>query len=226
MIELAEKWRILADIKDELAVRDWFLGTSGNLSIKVREDPLTFLITASGKDKRKRTEEDFLLVDQDGKSLGNTHLTASAEVGIHAEIYQRTNASCCLHVHTLDNNLISELHGREGRITFRGQELIKAFGIWEEDGEISIPIIPNHADLDLLSKEFGDLLLQDPLLKGILIRNHGITTWGATPLEAKKYLEAFEFLFSYHIKLRLLQPNLSAKWGEDFHGTNTISSYR
>ncbi|SDZ04240.1 methylthioribulose 1-phosphate dehydratase [Thermoactinomyces sp. DSM 45892] len=207
MIEVAKKWSTLADIKDELAARDWFLGTSGNLSIKVREDPLTFLITASGKDKRKRTEEDFLLVDQDGKPLGNTHLTASAEVGIHAEIYQKTGASCCLHVHTLDNNLISELYANEGRVTFRGQELIKAFGIWEEDGETSIPIIPNHADLDLLAKEFGDLLLQDPLLKGALIRNHGITTWGATPLEAKKYLEAFEFLFSYHIKLRLLQPN-------------------
>ncbi|TCP69708.1 methylthioribulose 1-phosphate dehydratase [Baia soyae] len=226
MIEVAKKWRTLADIKDELAARDWFPGTSGNLSIRVREDPLTFLVTASGKDKRKRTEEDFLLVDQDGNPLGNTHLKASAEVGIHAEIYRRTGATCCLHVHTLDNNLISELYASEGRVTFCGQELIKAFGIWEEDGEISIPIIPNYADLDLLSKEFGSLLLQDPLLKGILIRNHGITTWGATPLEAKKYLEAFEFLFSYHIKLRLLQPNLYAKWGEDVHGTNTISSYR
>lgn len=207
MMELAEKWRVLADIKDELAARDWFPGTSGNLSIKVRQDPVTFLVTASGKDKRKRTEEDFLLVDRFGSPLGDTHLKASAETGIHAEIYQQTNASCCLHVHTLDNNLISEMYAEEGKITFRGQELIKAFGIWEEDGEISIPIVPNHADLDRLAKEIGEFVQQDPSLKGVLIRNHGITTWGSTPLEAKKYLEAFEFLFSYHIKLCLLQPD-------------------
>ena len=61
-----EKWFELADIKDELAERDWFFGTSGNLSIRVTESPTTFLVTASGKDKRKRTNEDFLLVDQHG----------------------------------------------------------------------------------------------------------------------------------------------------------------
>lgn len=207
MMELAEKWRILADIKDELAARDWFPGTSGNLSIKVRQDPATFLVTASGKDKRKRTEEDFLLVDRFGNPLGDTCLKASAETGIHEVIYQQTNAVCCLHIHTLDNNLISELYAKEGKITFREQELIKAFGIWEEDGEISIPIVPNHADLDRLAMEIGELIHQDPSLKGVLIQNHGITTWGPTPLEAKKYLEAFEFLFSYHIRLRLLQPD-------------------
>lgn len=53
------QWNELADIKDELAARDWFPGTSGNLSIKVVDSPLQFLVTASGRDKRKRTSEDF-----------------------------------------------------------------------------------------------------------------------------------------------------------------------
>ena len=55
-----QKRQELAEVKKELAERDWFPATSGNLSIKVSEDPLRFLITASGKDKRKETEEDFL----------------------------------------------------------------------------------------------------------------------------------------------------------------------
>lgn len=54
-----DKWNELADIKDELAARDWFPGTSGNLSIKVNNEPLSFYVTASGVDKRKRTEKDF-----------------------------------------------------------------------------------------------------------------------------------------------------------------------
>ena len=76
---LKEKWLELADIKDELAERDWFMGTSGNLAIKVSDTPLQFLVTASGKDKRKRTEEDFLLVDEFGKAVEENHLRPSAE---------------------------------------------------------------------------------------------------------------------------------------------------
>ncbi|MCY9219083.1 class II aldolase/adducin family protein, partial [Bacillus haynesii] len=53
-----QKRQELAEVKKELAERDWFPATSGNLSIKVSEDPLRFLITASGKDKRKETAED------------------------------------------------------------------------------------------------------------------------------------------------------------------------
>jgi methylthioribulose-1-phosphate dehydratase len=205
MSRITEKWKELAEIKEELAQRDWFPGTSGNLSIRVTEDPLTFLVTASGKDKRKKTAEDFLLVDKNGVPVENTHLKASAEAGIHAAVYRLTTAGCCLHVHTVDNNLISELYAEQGGIAFRGQELIKAFGIWEEDGEIFLPIIPNYADLNRLAREVEKQILKNPSIKGVLIRNHGITVWGANGFEAKKYLEAFEFLFSYQVKLRLLR---------------------
>jgi methylthioribulose-1-phosphate dehydratase len=208
MSRLQERWNELADIKDELAARDWFPGTSGNLSIKVSDTPLTFLVTASGKDKRKRTEEDFLLVDLCGKPIEETHLKASAETGIHCEVYRLTDAGCCLHVHTVENNVISELYANEGAITFKGQELIKAFGIWEEDGEITIPIVENYADLDKLAKEVAKVI--GPDTKAVLIRNHGITLWGKNGFEAKKHLEALEFLFSYHLKMRtLLQHNVS-----------------
>ncbi|KSU84802.1 methylthioribulose-1-phosphate dehydratase [Fictibacillus enclensis] len=204
MRSLGELWKELADVKDELASRDWFPGTSGNLSIKVSGDPITFLVTASGKDKRKRTNEDFVLVDVSGNSVEETHLRASAETGLHAKVYQHTDAGCCLHIHTVDNNIISELYGDQGEITFRGQELIKAFNIWEEDGSFTVPIIENPADLSVLAERFAEAITQDT--KAVLIRNHGVTVWGKNGFEAKKYLEALEFLFSYHVKMRLLQP--------------------
>ncbi|MDN4073750.1 methylthioribulose 1-phosphate dehydratase [Fictibacillus terranigra] len=203
MSTLEALWTELADVKDELALRDWFPGTSGNLSIKVSDDPLNFLVTASGKDKRRRTNEDFLLVDAEGIAVDPTHLRASAETGLHAKVYQLTDAGCCLHVHTVDNNVISELYGDEGQITFRGQELIKAFNIWEEDGAITVPIIENYADLKTLAECFGTVI--GPDTRAVLIRNHGITVWGRSGFEAKKHLEALEFLFSYHIKLKSLQ---------------------
>ncbi|WP_257351505.1 methylthioribulose 1-phosphate dehydratase [Pseudalkalibacillus decolorationis] len=196
-------WDQLADVKDELAARDWFPGTSGNLSIKVQSEPLQLLVTASGKDKRKRTKEDFLLVDENCVPVEKTSLRPSAETLIHRKIYQLTDAVCCLHVHTIDNNVISELYSNEKSISFKGQELIKAFGLWQEDAEIVIPIVENVADIPTLTEEIAAQLGEG--VYGVLIRNHGITVWGKSAFEAKKYLEAFEFLFTYHLKLKSYQ---------------------
>ncbi|WP_409294589.1 methylthioribulose 1-phosphate dehydratase [Peribacillus sp. SCS-26] len=196
-MDYREKWEELADIKDELAARDWFMGTSGNLSIRVAGN--RFLVTASGKDKRKRTPDDFLLVDEYGRAAEETALRPSAETLLHAAIYQRTEAGCILHVHTAENNVISELHGDSGSISFTGQEIIKAFGKWEQDAELRIPIIFNHADIPALTEELIPHIEGD---SGVaLIRRHGITVWGKTGFEAKKLLEAAEFLFRYELLL-------------------------
>lgn len=220
-----QRWNELADVKDELAARNWFPGTSGNVSIKVTDNPLTFYVSASGKDKTKRTSEDFLLVDGEGKPAEQTELKASAETGIHCEVYRLSDAGCCLHVHTVDNNLISELYGDAGEITFKQQELIKAFGIWEEDGSITVPIVENYSDLTKLSKAVAEVIKPDT--KAVLIRNHGITVWGKNAFEAKKHLEAFEFLFSYHIKLQTLsfinEKQKNNSYGGVKNGTIKIS---
>lgn len=200
---IVKKWNELAEVKVELAARDWFFATSGNLSIKVTDDPLTFLVTASGKDKRKQTDEDFLLVDAAGKPAEETHLKPSAETLLHTEIYNRTNAGCVLHVHTIDNNIISDLYAPNGEAVFFGQEIIKAFGIWEENAEVRIPIIDNDADIPTLAGKFAKHVGGDT--GAVLIHNHGITVWGRTAFEAKKHLEAWEFLFSWQVKRLLLQ---------------------
>ncbi|WP_309088867.1 methylthioribulose 1-phosphate dehydratase [Domibacillus sp.] len=201
MNALQLRWNDLAEVKRELAARDWFPGTSGNLSIKVDDE--SFLVTASGKDKRKETDEDFLLVDLQGQAIEGFAGKPSAETLLHVEVYGKTAAGCSLHVHTVDNNVISELYAEEGAVTFSGQEIIKAFGIWEENASITVPIIPNHAHIPALAEEFGRYVTQDA--GAVLIRNHGITVWGRDAFEAKKFLEAYEFLFSWHIKLQMLK---------------------
>lgn len=199
---IQERWIELADIKDELAARDWFPGTSGNLAIRVSDDPLTFLVTASGRDKRKRTAEDFVLVDATGQLIGEQSGKPSAETLLHVEIFTKTNAACSLHVHTVDNNVISELHATTGEVVFTGQEIIKALGFWEEDAVVRVPIIENHADIPTLARKFAPHVIANA--GAVLIRNHGITVWGETPAAAKRYLEAYEFLFTYTLKLHAL----------------------
>lgn len=201
-MSITTRWLELADIKDELAARDWFPGTSGNLAIRVSDDPLEFLVTASGRDKRKRTVEDFVLVDADGRLVGEQTGKPSAETLLHVEVFNKTDATCSLHVHTVDNNVISELHATNGEVVFSGQEIIKALGYWEEDAIVRVPIIDNHADIPTLAAAFTRHI--DSSAGAVLIRNHGITVWGETPAAAKRYLEAYEFLFSYTLKLRAL----------------------
>ena len=206
MKQLFRQWHNLSELKKELTSRNWFPATSGNISIKVSHEPLTFLISASGKDKTKTTPDDFLLVDHQGKPVLETELHPSAETILHTHIYNHTSAGCVLHVHTTDNNVITNLYNEE--VILRNQEIIKALDIWEESAIIRIPIIENDAHIPSLGEEFKKHIQEDS--GAVLIRNHGITVWGRDSLDAKKRLEAYEFLFQFHIKLLSIQGGVSS----------------
>ncbi|TQS00235.1 methylthioribulose 1-phosphate dehydratase [Paenibacillus ottowii] len=208
-ISIEEKRRALeelADVKELFASRNWFPGTSGNLSIRIgnfHPEQFYFAVTASGKDKTKRTPEDFLFVDQYGKAAEATNLKPSAETLIHCEIYRLTGCGAVFHVHTVFNNLISEYCGEQGFVPVQGIELIKAFNIWEENAAIQIPVLPNYADIASIAKLVPGVL--NDQVPGILLRNHGIYAWGRDVFEAKKHLEAFEFLFETTYRSLLLK---------------------
>jgi len=110
---------ILNNLKIELYSRGWFPATSGNLSYKLRDEPLIFAlrdeplifaVTASGKDKGKISPEDIIFVDKDAKPIEPTNLKPSAETKIHSQVYQRTDAGCVIHIHTVNNNFVSEVY--------------------------------------------------------------------------------------------------------------------
>ncbi|NQX59065.1 methylthioribulose 1-phosphate dehydratase [Paenibacillus qinlingensis] len=196
----------LRDIKANLAARGWFPATSGNLSVRVggfEPSAFTFAITSSGRDKSVQTPEDFLLVNEKGLPTEATSLKPSAETLIHSEIYRLTGAGAIFHVHTIFNNLASELYGERGSIPVDGVELIKAFNIWDEEAQIEIPILPNYADIPRIAELVEGAIV--PRIPGIVLRKHGIYAWGANAFEAKRHLEAFEFLFEYVYRLHVLK---------------------
>ncbi|MCZ8511271.1 methylthioribulose 1-phosphate dehydratase [Paenibacillus filicis] len=208
-IRLEEKQQAYAElreVKELFAGRGWFTGTSGNLSVRVgeyRPEQFAFAVTASGKDKSVHTPSDYLLVDQNGKAIETTGLKPSAETLIHCEIYRKTGAGSIFHVHTVFNNLASELFWERGSVPVDGVELIKAFNIWDEDAQIEIPILPNYAEIPRIAELVPDAI--QPRIPGILLRKHGIYAWGANAFEAKRHLEAFEFLFEYVYRWELLK---------------------
>jgi methylthioribulose-1-phosphate dehydratase len=207
-ILLEEKQRAFADLRDikaNLAARGWFPATSGNLSVRVggfEPSAFTFAITSSGRDKSVQTPEDFLLVNEKGQPTEATSLKPSAETLIHSEIYRLTGAGAIFHVHTIFNNLVSELYGDRKSIPVDGVELIKAFNIWDEEAQIEIPILPNYAEIPRIAALVENAIV--PRIPGIVLRKHGIYAWGANAFEAKRHLEAFEFLFEYVYRSHLL----------------------
>ncbi|SDW59799.1 methylthioribulose 1-phosphate dehydratase [Paenibacillus sp. CF384] len=208
-IALEDKQRVLAElteVKSLFASRGWFPGTSGNLSIRVGDyspEDFNFAITASGKDKSLSTPEDFLFVDQAGKPSEPTRLKPSAETLIHCEIYRQTGCGAIFHIHSVYNSIVSELFWERKSIPVDGVELIKAFNIWEDDAHIDIPIVSNFTHIPSIVPEVTERL--DPRIPGIMLRKHGIYAWGANAFEAKRHLEAFEFLFEYVYRWELLQ---------------------
>ncbi|SEB63107.1 methylthioribulose 1-phosphate dehydratase [Paenibacillus sp. GP183] len=211
VIRLEDKQRAFAElreVKSGLAAKGWFPATSGNLSIRVGQfEPkdFTFAITSSGKDKSVQTPEDFLLVNEKGIPTEETSLKPSAETLIHCEIYRLTGAGAIFHVHTVFNNLASELFWERGSIPVDGVELIKGFNIWEEDAQIEIPILPNYAEIPRIAELMEKAIV--PRIPGIVLRKHGIYAWGANAFEAKRHLEAFEYLFEYVYRWNLLRPS-------------------
>lgn len=207
-IKLEEKqaaFNELKQYKTVLADKGWFPATSGNMSVRIGTagtDNLSFAVTSSGKDKSVHGPEDYLIVDQNGQPLEPTALKPSAETLIHCEIYKATGCGAVFHVHTVFNNLVSELYAEKGHIPVQGVELIKAFNIWEENARIEIPILPNYADIPQIARLVDQAIV--PRIPGIVLRNHGIYAWGANAFEAKRHLEAFEFLFEYVYRWHLL----------------------
>lgn len=196
----------LREIKSVLSAKGWFPATSGNLSVRLggtNGKRFAFAVTASGKDKSVQTPEDFLIVDEQGSPLEATALKPSAETLIHCEIYQATGCGAIFHVHTVFNNLASELYHERGSVPVNGVELIKAFNIWEEEAQIEIPILPNYADIPKIASLVKNAVI--PGIPGILLRKHGIYAWGNDAAEAKKHLEAFEFLFEYEVRRQQLR---------------------
>lgn len=169
------------------------LGTSGNLSVLINENPFEFLITVSGKDKGELTENDFVLVNEKGES---NNQKPSAETLLHGAIYKHTNAKAVFHVHTTNSTLLSMKS--KDHISFSELEMLKGLGFKTHEVKVSIPIIENNQNMKYLSEVAPSYINED--VPGLILKGHGIYAWGKSIEEAKRHVEIFEFLFEYKIK--------------------------
>jgi methylthioribulose-1-phosphate dehydratase len=186
----------------ELAAAGWTPATSSNYSRRL--DAHHAAITVSGRDKGRLTDADIMVVDFDGKPVGTEH-RPSAETLLHTQIYKRfPDVGCILHTHSQNQTIASRLFAGQGHMRLEGYELLKALhGTDTHETEVIVPVLPNSQDMHTLAAQV-DVLLDRPMW-GYLIDGHGLYAWGRDMAEARRHLEAFEFLIGCELELRKLQ---------------------
>src|SRR5690606_3648970 len=199
---LRERAQSLISNVRELAQLGWTPATSSNFSERL--DAGHAAITVSGRDKGRLVEDDIMVVDLEGRAVGR-QLRPSAETLLHTRLYRRFPAvGCVLHTHSRVQTVASRLYAREGHVRLEGYELLKAFeGNSTHETAIEVPVFANTQDMTVLSAQVDELLDRQPMW-GYLIDGHGLYAWGRTMADARRHLEAFEFLLGCELELRRL----------------------
>ncbi|NLG59150.1 MAG: methylthioribulose 1-phosphate dehydratase [Gammaproteobacteria bacterium] len=187
----------------ELAALGWTPATSSNFSLRLDERHL--VITISGRDKSRLGVDDLMVVDLDGKAVGSSH-RPSAETLLHTQLYRRLpEVGCVLHTHSRTQTVASRLYCGAGGVRLAGYELLKAFhGNDTHESEVIVPVLPNSQDMATLAAHV-DVLFDGGPLWGYLIDGHGLYAWGRDLAEARRHLDAFDFLLGCELDLCLLR---------------------
>ena len=174
--------------------RGWVLGTSGNFSAVVSAKPMRLAITSTGLDKSMLDAAQFLEIDERAQVVRGRG-RPSAEAHLHVAIVRARGAGAVLHTHSVWSSIVSEAFAAEGGLALEGFEMLKGLsGIRSHEHREWVPVLENSQDMPALAEELTETLRKHPAIHGVLLRRHGLYTWGRDLAEAKRHVEIFEFL--------------------------------
>src|SRR5579863_1540168 len=116
--------RELAEIGRSFYAKGWVMGTSGNFSAVISQDPVRLAITSTGLDKGKLVPGHFLEIDAESKVVKGKG-RPSAETLLHLAIVRARGAGAVLHTHSVWSTVLSGAHAREGGVALEGYEMLK-----------------------------------------------------------------------------------------------------
>lgn len=178
--------------------RGWSVGTSSNYSVVLNNDPVELIVTASGKDKGRLEDDDFVHINAQGQPIGTDQPKSSAETMLHVILAELESVGAILHTHSVWGTLLSDYYFDDGMIEISGYEMLKGLeGITSHETTHWIPIFENTQDILALAEEVRSRLADpmDSMTHGFLIRNHGLYSWGKDVFAARRHIEIYEFLF-------------------------------
>ena len=189
--------------------RGWMLGTSGNLSAVLTTDPLRLAITASSIDKGRMHPAQILEVGGDGKVVleSTAHGWPSAETLLHLEVVRSTGAKAVLHTHSVWATVLSDFHHDRHGFFIKDYEMLKGLeGVKTHQHHEWIPIVENTQDMAALALKARDVFDKNPGVHGLLVRKHGMYTWGPDLATAARHVEILEFLLEAVGRREMMEP--------------------
>ena len=184
----------LAELGRDFHRRGWALGTSGNFSAVVQAEPLRLVITPSGADKGAVAGDQMVTIDAQGLATDGAS-KPSAETSIHLAIVRARGARAISHTHSVWSTLLSDAASTDGGLAIEGYEMLKGLsGVTTHAHREWLPVIENTQDWAAEAPRVESLLRGQAHTHGLLIRRHGLYTWGRDLDEMKRHLEILEFL--------------------------------
>jgi methylthioribulose-1-phosphate dehydratase len=191
---LQEAAEALVRIGRRFDQRGWVMGTSGNFSTVVAHTPLRLAITPSGTFKGELEPGQILEMDERGETVGSV-ARVSAEALLHVEIVRARGAGAVLHTHSIWSTLVSGRFGGAGGVAIEGYEMLKGLeGVRTHEHREWLPIVENDQDISRLAMVVRLTLDTHPAAHCVLLRRHGLYTWGADLAQAVRHVEILEFL--------------------------------
>jgi methylthioribulose-1-phosphate dehydratase len=110
-----------------------------------------------------------------------------------------------LHTHSVWSTILSDLHANERGLAIEGYEMLKGLdAVATHDHREWIPIVENDQDMPRLAAEVRRTLEADARAHALLLRRHGLYTWGRTIGEAERHVEILEFLLEVRGRIEKL----------------------
>ncbi|KAF8025826.1 hypothetical protein BT93_F2606 [Corymbia citriodora subsp. variegata] len=205
----------------------WMYGTGGSIAMKVHDDSVPrphqlFLLSPSGVQKERMESEDMYVLSADGSTLSspspkpypNKAPKCTDSAAVFLKIFELRNPGAAIHSHGMESCLATMLNpsAKEFRITH--MEMIKGIQGHGYYDELVIPIIENTAHEYQLTESLAKAIEAYPRSTAVLVRNHGIYSWGDSWINAKTQAECYHYLFDAAIKLH----QLGLDWSSPNHG--------
>ncbi len=185
---------LLADLGREAYSRGWAMGTSGNFSAVASRNPFRMWITPTGVDKDQLTAKQLVVVNAKGKLVEGSG-QPSEETALHLAVVRARQAGAVLHTHSIWSTILSDEWAGGGGLSLEGYEMLKGLeGVETHEQREWLPILENTQDMAALASSVEETLAQHASAHGLLLRRHGLYTWGEDLAQAKRHLEILEFL--------------------------------
>jgi methylthioribulose-1-phosphate dehydratase len=196
-IEILRKGEVFASLIDaatDFYKRGWLLGTSGNLSAVLQQEPFRIAITGSGVDKGHLREDQIIEVDETLNVLSGNY-KPSSESALHVTLEKGIGCKAVFHTHSIWSTILSQKYAQRGGFEIKGYEMLKGLNnVNTHEHTEWFPIIENSQNMADLAARVKIVLATKPHIHCFLLSGHGLYTWGTTIEEARRHVEAIEFL--------------------------------